>query len=105
MPCSGYGERSRRRCASPASTKSFVLLMEDPDAKTPRPYVHWLLYNVPAETTQLPESVPRPLDSRSRRAPSRDEIHEDKSGTSDRGHPKAIHRTTTTFKSLRSTRC
>ena len=32
--------------------------MEDPDAKTPKPYVHWVLYNVPPETTRLPESVP-----------------------------------------------
>lgn len=32
--------------------------MEDPDAKTPKPYVHWVLYNVPPETNRLPESVP-----------------------------------------------
>jgi len=39
---------------APANTKSFALLMEDPDAKTPKPYVHWVLYNVPPETTRLP---------------------------------------------------
>ena len=63
MPYSGYGERFSpplRWSNAPASTKSFVLLMEDPDAKTPKPYLHWLLYNVPAETTRLPESVPAP---------------------------------------------
>jgi Raf kinase inhibitor-like YbhB/YbcL family protein len=63
MPYSGYGERFSpplHWSKAPASAKSFVLLMEDPDAKTPKPYVHWLLYNVSAETTQLPESVPAP---------------------------------------------
>jgi Raf kinase inhibitor-like YbhB/YbcL family protein len=36
-------------------------MMEDPDAKEPKPYVHWLLYNVPASTTRLPESMPSAL--------------------------------------------
>jgi Raf kinase inhibitor-like YbhB/YbcL family protein len=60
-PYSGYGERfspSLDWSGAPAGTRSFVLLMEDPDAKSPKPYVHWLLYNLPAETTRLPESVP-----------------------------------------------
>jgi Raf kinase inhibitor-like YbhB/YbcL family protein len=62
-PYTSYGEGfspSLRWSNAPVGTKSFVLLMEDPDATTPKPYVHWLLYNVPAATTQLPESVPTP---------------------------------------------
>lgn len=42
----------------PSGTRSFALLMEDPDAPEPKPFVHWIFYNLPAETRQLPESVP-----------------------------------------------
>jgi hypothetical protein len=43
----------------PAGTRSFVLIVDDPDAPDPQApkmtYVHWVLYNIPAETTMLPE--------------------------------------------------
>ena len=32
--------------------------MEDPDAKSPLPFVHWLIVNIPPTVTQLPENVP-----------------------------------------------
>jgi Raf kinase inhibitor-like YbhB/YbcL family protein len=44
--------------AGPAGTRSFALLMEDPDAKAPKPYVHWSLYNLPPDTTRLHEMIP-----------------------------------------------
>ena len=28
-------------------TKSFVITMEDPDASGPKPWVHWVLYDIP----------------------------------------------------------
>jgi Raf kinase inhibitor-like YbhB/YbcL family protein len=37
--------------------QSFALVVEDPDAPTPDPYVHWLLYNIPASVRQLPEGL------------------------------------------------
>ena len=41
----------------PASTKSFALICDDPDA--PRgTWVHWVLYNLPADTRELPQGVP-----------------------------------------------
>jgi Raf kinase inhibitor-like YbhB/YbcL family protein len=40
----------------PAGTKSFALLADDPDAPVGN-WNHWLLWNVPAETRQLPENV------------------------------------------------
>src|SRR5574341_928646 len=41
----------------PAGTKSIALIMDDPDA--PRgTFVHWVLFNIPAETKKLPEGVP-----------------------------------------------
>jgi Raf kinase inhibitor-like YbhB/YbcL family protein len=32
--------------------------MEDPDAPKPKPVVHWLLFNVPADVTHLREGIP-----------------------------------------------
>jgi len=42
---------------APAGTKTFALICDDPDA--PRgTWVHWVLYNLPAGVTSLPENVP-----------------------------------------------
>lgn len=42
----------------PKGTKSFVVIMEDPDAGENPPFVHWLMYNIPADTTHLPKGIP-----------------------------------------------
>ena len=46
---------------APAGTKSFALIVDDPDAPDPRApkttWVHWLLYNLPATTAALPEAA------------------------------------------------
>ncbi|HEX4125600.1 MAG TPA: YbhB/YbcL family Raf kinase inhibitor-like protein [Tepidisphaeraceae bacterium] len=42
----------------PAEAKSLVLIVEDPDAPTPNPFVHWLVYNMPATTRELPAAIP-----------------------------------------------
>jgi Raf kinase inhibitor-like YbhB/YbcL family protein len=43
---------------APAGTKCFALICDDPDA--PRgTWVHWVLYNLPAATTELPEGFSR----------------------------------------------
>jgi Raf kinase inhibitor-like YbhB/YbcL family protein len=43
--------------AAPAGVKSFALICDDPDA--PRgTWVHWVLFNIPAERTDLPEGQP-----------------------------------------------
>ncbi|HVV81673.1 MAG TPA: YbhB/YbcL family Raf kinase inhibitor-like protein [Kofleriaceae bacterium] len=43
----------------PAGTKSFALIVDDPDAPDPaapkRVYVHWVLYDIPAGTTAAVE--------------------------------------------------
>jgi Raf kinase inhibitor-like YbhB/YbcL family protein len=36
---------------------SYVLIMEDPDAKPLTPFVHWLAWNIPASVTSLPEGL------------------------------------------------
>ena len=44
----------------PEGTQSFVLIMEDPDAKAVAGQVwdHWLLFNIPADQRSLPEAIP-----------------------------------------------
>jgi len=45
----------------PAGTKSLALIIDDPDAPDPNApkmtWVHWVLYNLPPDTTGLPEGV------------------------------------------------
>ena len=36
----------------------YALLMEDPDADRPEPYVHWVAWNIPADAPSLPEGLP-----------------------------------------------
>jgi Raf kinase inhibitor-like YbhB/YbcL family protein len=43
---------------APAETKSFMLVMEDPDSKKPpHPVIHWVAWNIPAGTTELREGL------------------------------------------------
>lgn len=42
----------------PASVKSYILLMEDPDAKR-GPFIHWVMYNIKANAKQIPENMPK----------------------------------------------
>ena len=43
------------------SAKTFALIVDDPDAPDPakpqRVYVHWVVYNIPAATSSLPENA------------------------------------------------
>ena len=42
----------------PEGTESYALIMEDPDAPGETPFVHWLVYNIPADTEKLHPGVP-----------------------------------------------
>ncbi|HXF66185.1 MAG TPA: YbhB/YbcL family Raf kinase inhibitor-like protein [Burkholderiales bacterium] len=46
---------------APAGTRSFALIVDDPDAPDPKAprmtWVHWVLYNIPPEATGLAEGV------------------------------------------------
>ncbi len=42
----------------PAGTKSFALIVDDPDAPAGT-WVHWVVYNLPATMRNLPEGVPQ----------------------------------------------
>ncbi len=45
----------------PAGTKSFALVVDDPDAPDPKApkttWVHWVLYDIPASATALPRAA------------------------------------------------
>ena len=41
---------------APDETESFALIMDDPDAPG-RTFVHWVYYDIPSETSSLPENV------------------------------------------------
>jgi len=46
---------------APAETRSFALIVDDPDAPDPKAprmvWVHWVIYDLPAQTTALPEGA------------------------------------------------
>jgi Raf kinase inhibitor-like YbhB/YbcL family protein len=42
----------------PAGTKEFALIVDDPDAPTPQPFVHWVIYKIPGTAKGLPENIP-----------------------------------------------
>jgi Raf kinase inhibitor-like YbhB/YbcL family protein len=43
----------------PAGTKELVIICEDPDAPTAEPWVHWVIYKIPACLQGLPEGIPQ----------------------------------------------
>lgn len=53
---------------APAATRSFALIVDDPDAPSPTPaetaWVHWVAYDIPAGTKALPEGGRLPDGSR-----------------------------------------
>jgi Raf kinase inhibitor-like YbhB/YbcL family protein len=53
---------------APEATKSFALVVDDPDAPDPNApqttWVHWVAYNLPASTAALPEGGKLPAGGR-----------------------------------------
>ena len=43
---------------APPGTREFALILDDPDAPTPQPFVHWVIYKIPGTATGLPEGLP-----------------------------------------------
>ena len=42
---------------------AWALIVEDPDAPRELPFVHWLLWNIPGESTAIAEGVPQDAES------------------------------------------
>src|SRR5918994_1653015 len=52
---------ARSRAPRPAfrtGTRSYVVMMEDPDVGHDPPFVHWTIYDLPPDVTELREGVP-----------------------------------------------
>jgi Raf kinase inhibitor-like YbhB/YbcL family protein len=45
------------RWTAVAGAQSYLLIVEDPDATPIKPYVHWVVWNIPASVTSLPEGL------------------------------------------------
>ncbi len=43
---------------APDGTQSFAIIFDDPDAPA-KTWVHWVVFNIPAETAQLEENISR----------------------------------------------
>jgi len=41
----------------PEGTEELALICDDPDAPTAEPWVHWVIYKIPADANGLPEGV------------------------------------------------
>lgn len=59
MGCTGEGKSPALEWKNPpAGTKSFALMVHDPDAPTGGSgFWHWIVYNIPADATSLPEGA------------------------------------------------
>jgi Raf kinase inhibitor-like YbhB/YbcL family protein len=42
---------------TPKGTRQWALICDDPDAPTPQPWVHWVIYSIPGEIRSLPQGV------------------------------------------------
>lgn len=38
--------------------QSYAIVVEDPDAPQEKPFIHWMIWNIPAKADGLPEGVP-----------------------------------------------
>jgi Raf kinase inhibitor-like YbhB/YbcL family protein len=43
---------------APSNTKCFAVICEDPDTPSGKIWTHWVLFNIPADKTSLPERAP-----------------------------------------------
>lgn len=50
----GQGESPPLAWGAAAGVQTWVIMVEDPDADTPQPFLHWMTWNVPAKTMSLP---------------------------------------------------
>lgn len=56
--CDGDGRRPELAISgAPAQTKSFAIIVSDPDAPSGE-FVHWVIWNIPSASTIIPEGMP-----------------------------------------------
>lgn len=42
---------------APSDTKSFALIVDDPDAPKKTPFIHWVIFNIPATEKKLDQAI------------------------------------------------
>lgn len=47
-----------RWSGAPETTREFALLCEDPDAPMPESFLHWMIYGISANISEIPEGLP-----------------------------------------------
>ncbi len=58
LDCHGANASPELRWSgAPAATKSYVLILDDYAARGGDGFIHWVAYNIPATTTELPENA------------------------------------------------
>jgi Raf kinase inhibitor-like YbhB/YbcL family protein len=57
----------------PAGTQSFAVIMDDPDAPA-RTWVHWVLFDLPASTRELPEGLSKAAELKDRSRQGRNDF-------------------------------
>ncbi len=43
----------------PSAARELALICDDPDAPTPQPWVHWVIYKIPTSAAGLRENIPK----------------------------------------------
>jgi len=60
--CTGEGEDRSPQLAwdkLPPEVRQLALICDDPDAPTPTPWVHWVIYGIAADVRSLPAGLPK----------------------------------------------
>lgn len=57
--CDGDDVSPPLRLRGTPDAESMALVVEDPDAPTADPFVHWLVWNIPPDIEDVPEAIPR----------------------------------------------
>ena len=57
--CDGDDVSPPLRLRGTPDVESLALVVDDPDASADDPFVHWLVWNVPPETEEIPGAIPR----------------------------------------------
>lgn len=57
--CDGEDVSPPLEVSETPEAESAALIVEDPDAPTEEPFVHWLLWNLPPDIEAIPEGIPR----------------------------------------------